>query len=206
MEVARILDSLEKGRIYGVIGEINLTTNTSKSYLVTDYKFLGTVKDYLNSPKDVASLKMVMLTEKYLNKESNELSEVEIKKVNLAKALIENKENIILDFFEKGLNDFEKKNFKRLFKKLAEDIHKTFLIYTNDILFLQDIASSIILVEDNHISRKYEKNEFFDLSNYYNIPEINKIINLIREKGIKLEDYMDVKDLLKAIYRIKEQE
>lgn len=206
MEVARILDSLDNGRIYGVIGDTNLTTNTNTSYLVTDYKFLGTSKEYLNSGKDAASLKMVMLTEEILDKESSELSDAEIKKVNLAKALIENKDNIILDFFEKGLNDSEKKSFKRLFKKLADDIHKTILIYTNDILFLQDIASFIILVEDNHIVKKYEKSDFFDLAGSYNTPEINKIINLIKEKGIKIEDYMDVKDLLKAIYRIKEQE
>ena len=35
---------------------------------------------------------------------------------------------------------------------------------------------------------------------------ISEIISKIRSKGIKIEDYKDIKDLLKAIYRIKEKE
>ena len=37
-------------------------------------------------------------------------------------------------------------------------------------------------------------------------PIISDFIEKIRAKGIKIEDYKDIKDLLKAIYRIKEKE
>ena len=205
MEVTRILDLKESGRIYGLFGDIRLTTNHSKTGIITDYKFNGTVKEYLNNKKAESSLKIVMLTEDYLDKKSNELSESDLKKVNLAKCLAENKDNIVLDFFEKGLNDKEKQNFKRLFKKLTEDIHKTILIYTNNLEFLWDIADSIIHVENNNF-KTYKKSEYFELSDLMNSPEITRFIKLMREKEIKIEDYKDVKDLLKAIYRIKEQE
>ena len=39
-----------------------------------------------------------------------------------------------------------------------------------------------------------------------NKPEIVKFIELVRELGINIEDYQDSSDLLKAIYRLKEQE
>lgn len=36
-------------------------------------------------------------------------------------------------------------------------------------------------------------------------PPIYEFIDLMRNKGISIENYRDPKDLLKAIYRIKEQ-
>ena len=84
MEVAKILENKEPNKIYGLIGNISLTTNNSNYTIVTDYKFKGTVKEYLNSPKDIQALKMVMLTEEYLNKKVIELSDSEIKSIVIA--------------------------------------------------------------------------------------------------------------------------
>ena len=64
MEVANILENKSKNQIYGLMGNINLTTNNTNISIITDYKFKGTVKEYLNSEKDLSSLKMVLLEEK----------------------------------------------------------------------------------------------------------------------------------------------
>ena len=139
MEVANIFETKEKGYIYGLMGNINLTTNNNNYSIITSYKYSGTAKEYLNSSKDSSSLKMVMLNDSYLNKTSSECSISELKKINLAKALIENKDYIVLNYFEKELNYQEKKYFERLWKRLVNDFHKTIIIFTNDLTSIWNI-------------------------------------------------------------------
>lgn len=206
MEVAKILENKDTNKIYGLMGNITLTTNNSNIGLIKGGIFSTTVEEYLNSPKSLNALKIVMLDSSILEKKGSELSTAEIKKVALAKALIENKEIIVLDYFEKELNRKEKENYKRLFKKLANDTNKTILIYTNDITFLWDIADSIFFVDNEQVINTYEKRNYFDLIELVDKPIISKFLNEIRKKGIKIEDYKDIKDLLKAVYRIKEKE
>lgn len=206
MEVANILENKEQNKIYGLIGNINLTTNNNNIFIIKSGIINNTVKAYLNNPKASKSLKLVMLNENYLDKNGLELSCHESSSVMLAKALIENKEVIVLDHFDKDINNLEKENFKRLFKKIVNDTNKTILIYTSDLTFLWDICDNIIEVDNHNVINIYEKKEYYNLITKTNTPIISEYINIIRNKGIKIEDYKDVKDLLKAIYRIKEKE
>ena len=206
MEVANIFENKGKGLIYGLMGNINLSTNNNNYKIITDYKFNGTVKEYLNSPKDVSSLKMVLLNEQVLTKTSLDLSFGDLKKVSLAKALIENKDYIVLNYFEKEQNHQEKEYFKRLWKKLTSEYHKTIIIFTNDISSFWDISSSFLYVDNNQVINTISKKEYFKIMVTINKPEIVKITNLIKAKNIAIEDYQDIKDLLKAIYRLKENE
>lgn len=202
MELAKIFNTKNKGQIYGVLGNTNFTTNNNNYTIVVEYKFKDTVKDYLNSSKSLNALKMVMLDETYIDKTINDLSPMEIKMISLAKALIENKNYIFLDYFEKGLNQKEKENFKRLFKKITQDYNKTVIIYTNDLTFLWDICTEIIKIDPEENITTYKKEDFFNIPTE-NTPPIKDFINKIREKNINIEDYKNILDLLKAIYRIK---
>ena len=87
MEVAKILENKPKGYIYGLMGNINLTTNNNNYSIITDYKFNGTVEEYLNSPKAASSLKMVLLDENVMKKNARDLSIGELKKVSLIPSL-----------------------------------------------------------------------------------------------------------------------
>lgn len=200
----RILENKPQGKIYGLMGNIDITTNNSNYSIITDYKFNETVEEHLNSEKSISSLKMSMLDETYLNKKVDELSEMDIKKVSLASALIASKEYLIFDYFEKGLNNREKENFKRLFKKLTNEYGKTILIFTNDITFLWDIAEDITIVDNYGVINTISKENYFDIIDLINKPEVSQFIELMRKKGIKIENYKNVLDLLKAIYRLKE--
>lgn len=203
MEVANILKNKPQNKIYGLIGNINLTTNNENYAIIRSNRFSGTVKDYLNSPKDAASLKMVMLNNEYLTKTGEELSQSDLKKVSLAASLIENKEYLVLNYFEKGLNHKEKENFKRLFKKLSLEYNKTILIFTNDITFLWDIAEEVFIIDKNEVINTISKRNYFDIMEFIDKPEIVKFTNLMRNKNIEIENYKNTSDLLKAIYRIK---
>lgn len=205
MELAKILEDKEKNQIYGLMGNINITTNNNNISIITNYKFKETVKDYLSSDKDLSSLKMVMLNEKFLSKTSNECSVSELKKISLAKALIENKDYIVLNYFDKELNNQEKNYFKRLFKKLTNDYKKTIVLFTNDITFFWDIAKELIVVDKYQVINTISKSKYFEFMDNINEPQISKVINLIKEKRISIDNYYEVSDLLKAIYRIKEQ-
>lgn len=206
MEVANILENKEPNKIYGLMGNINLTTNNSNIGLIKGGIFSESVGEYLDSPKALNALKLVMLDSSILAKKGIELSNAEIKAITLAKALIDNKEIIVLEYFEKELNDKEKENYKRFFKKLVNDTNKTILIYTNDLTFLWDIADRVFYVDNEQVINTYEKKDYFKLGEIVDTPIISSFITKIRNKGIKIEDYKDIKDLLKAIYRIKEKE
>lgn len=204
MEVANIFEAKEKGYIYGLMGNINLTTNNNNYSIITSYKYSGTAKEYLNSSKDSSSLKMVMLNDSYLNKTSSECSISELKKINLAKALIENRDYIVLNYFEKELNYQEKKYFERLWKRLVNDFHKTIIIFTNDLTSIWNIAKELIIVDKYKVINTIPKDKYLDFIDNLNKPEIIKFIELVREKGIEIENYKDSSELLKAIYRLKE--
>ena len=204
MEIARILENKPKNHIYGLMGNINITTNNNNYSIVTSYKFNGTVKEYLNSPKASSSLKMVMLNDEILNKTSNELSIGNLKKISLAKALIENKDYLVLNYFEKEQNYQEKENFKRLWKKLSKEYYKTIIIFTNDLTYIWDIAKELIFVDNYSVINTILKNDYNIFMDNLNNPEITKFIELMKEKGIDIDNYTNVLELLKAIYRLKE--
>lgn len=204
MEVARIFENKPKGHIYGLMGNINLTTNNNNYSIVIDYRFRGTVKEYLNSSKDISSLKMVLLKEDILNKHSNELSIGELKKVSLAKALIDNKAYLVLNYFEKELNSKERAYFKRLWQRLANNYNKVVVIFTNDLTSIWDIAKELIIVDKYEVINAITKEDYFKFIDNMNKPEIVKFTELMRELGLEIENYKDVKELLKAIYRLKE--
>lgn len=206
MEVANIIEKTEPNKIYGIMGNINLTTNNSNIGIVKGGMFSNTTEEFLNNSKSLNALKLVMLDNSILNKKGTELSNGEIKAVSLAKELIANKEIIVLDYFEKELNNREKENYKRLLKKLSKDFNKTIIIYTNDLTFLWDICEEIMYVDNDNVINTYQKNDYFKLVELVDKPIISNFIEKIRAKGIKIEDYKDIKDLLKAIYRIKEKE
>ncbi len=203
MEVVTILEKKPPHQIYGLMGNINISTNNINYALVYPYHFSGTVKEYLNSPKAEISLKMVHLDASYLTKTSTELSSSDLNKISLASALIANKEYIILNYFDKELTHKEKEDYKRLFKKLAHDYHKTILLFTNDITFLWDIAEEILIVDKNMVINTIPKNNYFAILDYVDKPEIIKFINLMQNKNIDIEYYKNRLDLLKAIYRLK---
>ena len=204
MEVMRIIDTKTPGFIYGLMGNINLTTNHHNCSIVSDYKFKNDIATYLNSPKALNSLKMVMLDESYLTKTVQDLTESDIIKVNLAQALIANKDYLFLEYFDKYLTYQENEEFKRLFKKISQDYHKTIILYTNDLTYLWSIAKEIIYVDKKEIIHTFN-NKDFKILDYVENPPISKFITLIKNKNIKISDYKTTPELLKAIYRIKEE-
>ena len=206
MEVAKILENKPKGYIYGLMGNINLTTNNTNYSIITDYKFNGTVSEYLNSSKAKSSLKMVLLDESYIDKKANDLSIGELKKVSLAKALIDAKDYLVLDYFDKNFNHKEIDYFIRLMKRMTSDYQKTVILFTNDITVLWNNIKELLIVDEYFVINTIPKEKYFEFIDKLNEPEIVRFIKLMKELGLYIENYKNTQDLLKAIYRLKEQE
>lgn len=205
MEIITIFENKPIKRIYCLMGNINITTYNNNISIVRDYKFKGTTEKYLDSPKASSSLKMVLLNDSILTKESSECSVGELKRISLAKALIENKEYLVFDYFEKELTQKELEYFKRLWKKLTSEYNKTIIIFTNDIKTIWSVAEELIIVDKYKVINTISKENYDQLMANLDKPPIYEFIDLMRNKGISIENYRDPKDLLKAIYRIKEQ-
>lgn len=204
MEVAHIIENKDTSKIYGLMGNIDLTTNYANYGIITDYRFNGTVGEYLNSSKAKDALKMVLLDESYLDKKYISCSISELKRISLAKAFIMGKDYIVLNYFLKELNYQEKTYFYRLFKRLAYDYHKTVIIFTNDITEFWNIADEFIIVDKYKVINTISKDKYFDFIHEVNTPNIIRFIDLIKNKNISISYYKEESELLKAIYRIKE--
>ena len=153
------------------------------------------VKDIIDI-KPIDSLKMVKLNSNIMNIPFNELSIQEKKKVILASKLQD--KVIILDNFMLYFNYEEQQYFKKLFKRICKYNKKIILIEPNynyllnlvDTIYLKD--KQINIITDFYDERLYKK---------INQPPIIEFITKMQKRGIKIANYTEFNELLKAIYR-----
>ena len=188
-----------KGGIYSYIGDNIYSTFSLKKEVYV----LENINNYAKTSRIIEALKMVNLSEDYLSKKSNNLSNTEYNKLRLATDLINNKKTIILDYFDRGLCYKEKEYFKRLFKKLAKDYGISFYIKTNDFSFCIDLVDEYLVFNGNTIVKSITKKDIYKekVYRYYDKHQLIDFVMKSRYHNHLLDDYSDIKDLLKAIYR-----
>lgn len=188
-----------KGKIYSYIGDnIYSTFNLKKEVYVLD-----NIHKYSDTKKIIEALKMVNLSEDYLLKKSNDLSNAEYNKLRLVSDLVNNEKIIILDYFDKGLCYKEKEYFKRLFKKLSKIYGINFYIKTNDFAFCIDLVDEYLLFKNNKIVKSVLKKDIYreEVYKYYDKHTLVDFVVKSRKHNHLKDDYTDIKDILKAIYR-----
>lgn len=134
-----------------------------------------------------------------LSKKVYDLSQRDFKFILLAKALIENRNNIIFDFFDVGLTYKDKKKVVKIMRTLKHD-GKTIIVISKDLVFMNQIVDSIHVVNEGEIVYNGQLNELFK-SDLVEEPDIIKFIKLANKKNAKLDYTLDSKELLKDIYR-----
>lgn len=169
-----------------------------------------TVLEYVkNNYKEIkmkkieAALKICLLNKDILNKKMNVLSSNENEKLKLLFYLLSNDERIILTNFEKNLLSKELKYFKNLFKKMTRKYNKTVVLITNDLEKIMDGIDIILVIDKKQVILEIDsKNIYHDkIYDYIDQPSIIEFVKYARSKGIKIDDYIDLKELIKAIYR-----
>ncbi|MBQ9833663.1 MAG: hypothetical protein IJO33_00495 [Bacilli bacterium] len=166
-----------------------------------------TLKEYLlavaSQEKILKVFKMLGIEEQVLEKHVNDLVSLEEKLIVLATQLLKGKE-VILNYFEKGLNEKERIYLKRILRKLAHDYKVKVLVFTNDLEFMLDLVDKIIILENNEIVKTLTNKDFYneDVFKYIDMPPIISFVKKCQKTGKKLDNYIDVSELLKGLYRL----
>lgn len=149
--------------------------------------------------KRTESLKMVGFTSDIQDKLFDDLSSGNKNRVILASKLLE--KNIILVNFSVGLTWKDIEFFKKLFKKVASYGKKIILIDNCELFF--NLVDKIYVIDKGNIL--FSCNDLYnkELSNYIDLPKIVEFTFKCEDKGIRINHYKEVDELLKAIYRIK---
>ncbi len=151
----------------------------------------------------VQALKIVGLDESYLDRDPNELSTIEKKKIELASVFSYNPELIVLDNFDRGLSNRDKDYFKRLFLRLKNKYDKTFIIITKDVSFLFDIVDNVTVINKGNIILSEGKEIFYNsnLYRFINMPKIIEFTRYAESEGHDIKKCLDIKELIKELYR-----
>ncbi len=157
--------------------------------------------------KIIKALKMVGLNEEYLEKNPFSLSNGEKRRVAIASVLVYNPNVLILDQPTAGLDLKNKRILIELLKKINKKYNKKIIIASHDIDMLYSLADDIIILEKGNVLVHGNKEEVFKntkllKTHNINIPKIIEFTNKVMDKkDIKLGNYNDIKDLIKAVYR-----
>lgn len=166
------------------------------------------MKNYNYKPKNVLkhivdSLRIVGLNETIIDRNPNELSLGEQKKVLLASIMSYNPEIIILESFFKGMNFRDREYFKKLFLKLKNKYDKTIIVLENDISYMFEFVDKVHVINKgkNVISGGKEIYYNDKLYKYIEMPPIVEFTKYVKSQGHQILEYTDIKELLKELYR-----
>lgn len=191
---------LEKKIVY--VGDYNKTflEDNVKEYFLGEDLFLTNNKIENKRLKSV--LLMVLLDEKILDRDPNTLSTGEKKRIILAKAILNNPEVLIIDNFSCGLNYKEQDYFQKLFIKLKMKYGKTLILH-EPLEFIFNIVDQVMVLDNGSVVINQDKTVFYndELYKYVDIPKIVDFTKYVLNEGININTYVDLKELIKEIYR-----
>lgn len=157
--------------------------------------------------KVVSALKMVGLTEEYLEKDLIVLSSSEQKLLQIAIALLSNPTVLLLDEPFINLDMKSQKKIERLLLKLKERYQKTIIIASHNSNLLYNLTEKMLFLKNGTILRQGETKEIYQnvkfLTRYhYEVPDIVLFTYKAKEiKNVKIDYHKDIRDLIKDIYK-----
>ena len=151
------------------------------------------------------SLKMVGLSNDYIDKYINELSSSELYLIKLASILITNPKIIILDNPNVYLDLNYLNNFLKIIRTIKRRYNKTIIIFSNDSNFIYSIADYLFIIDKYKIINQGNKYEIFNNEAFLkhskiktpDIIEFEKLVNKNKNINIGLRD--NINDLIKDI-------
>lgn len=202
--------------------ECNLTKIRGKVGIVFQYPeyqlFEETVyKDIAYGPKNLgmsdeetdAKIKevaeMVGLSKKTLDKSPFEISGGQKRRVAIAGVLAMNPKTLILDEPTAGLDPVGRDEILSQIKKIHEQNGTTVILVTHSMEDIAKIADSIVVMHDGNLMMHESVSKVFSNPEFLvkiglNVPQINMVVNKLREKNIDLgNDIFTVSDAANAI-------
>lgn len=153
----------------------------------------------------IKALEMVGLDESFLNRNLNEISKGEQKKIALAMLLAQKFKVFVLDDPFTNLDFESKRRLIKLFRMMKLKYNKTIIIASNDTDIALSLADEVISLKAGElffIGNKFDLFTNTKLHNNIDMPKLIQFSNLVKErKNINIGFRDDINDLIKDIYR-----
>ena len=177
-------------------------------YDTVEKELMFIIEKYHYENIDFASLlDKVGLDSSYLSRDPFSLSNSEIRKLGLAKALIHNPDVLLLDEPFVGLDVLGRKKLNTLLTSLKVRDKKTIIIASNDINSINEFVDEVVVIKEGKVIKSGDKKEIFkDIlflkKNDIEIPNIMKFVDVsLKEHKQNLPYRYEVNDLVKDILR-----
>lgn len=195
---------IKKNTITGIYGDKIDLIKHGLEFDGIEYDDEWTVKRFLNGYKlkiddrilDIFS--ELEISYSLLKRKIKTLSKCQFKLILLVYILLNKKNIIVLDYFDKGLSF---KYRKRIINFLKTKYNGTIIVISNDLVFLDLLCSYLIVFENGSIVFNDELKNIYKSRVKIEYPEIIKFIRLANKSNAKLSYTVDNKELLKDIYR-----
>lgn len=204
------------GKFQPSTGEISKINKSDISYLLDEsdntlfnINVLGDITygmDTYDKNKIYEMIKLFNLNKDILSKNYSELSDGEIKKIELISCLIKNNKVIILDNPEAKLDNKSVDGLIKVLKKLKRE-GRIILLTSNNSNFLLRVSDRVLVIDNGKIL--IDSDKYTVLGNKRVMNKINMIVPNIMEfqdkiysiKNIKLINRDNINDLIKDVYR-----
>ncbi len=147
-------------------------------------------------------VKMLGIDQSVLGSKPDDVSNLDTVLIKIGYQLLQGKE-LVLNYLDVMLNHKEEIYLKRLLIKLVHQYGIKLAVFTNKISFCFNLIDHIIIVQNKEI-KKVLTNDFYNLEiyNYIDMPDIVNFVIRAKSKGKKLENYLEISELIKGIYRL----
>lgn len=195
---------IKKNTITGIYGDKIDLVKHGIEFDGIEYDDEWTVKRFLNGYKlkiDDRILEIfseLEISYSLLKRKIKTLSKCQFKLILLVYVVLNKKNIIVLDYFDKGLS-FKYK--KRIINFLKTKYSGSIVVISNDLVFLDLLCNNLIVFENGKIVFDDELKNIYKSRVNIEYPEIVKFIRLANKSNAKLSYTVDNKELLKDIYR-----
>lgn len=195
---------IKKNTITGIYGDKIDLVKRGIEFDGIEYDDEWTVKRFLNGYKlkiDDRILEIfseLEISYSLLKRKIKTLSKCQFKLILLVYVVLNKKNIIVLDYFDKGLS-FKYK--KRIINFLKTKYSGSIVVISNDLVFLDLLCNNLIVFENDKIVFDDEIKNIYKSRVNIEYPEIVKFIRLANKSNAKLSYTVDNKELLKDIYR-----
>lgn len=208
---------LASGKIIGVMGNnafsfLNSLKGDKLYYLdfqeELPYKSVYDVMSHLVKENDLENIVKLLkewhLEEEFLNKKIDVLSGSERKILHYFQMFFSNANIIVIEEPFLELDSFYKNKVMVYLKNMVRN-KKTVIVGSNDSNTIYSLCHKVLLINDNNYLYGDVLKIMIDKDNLkdYNIeePDLVRFVNLVREKNVFLNYSVDIRDLIKDVYK-----
>ena len=197
-------DIIKNNTITGVYGDKLDLINSGFDFYGIEYDDEWTVKRFLNGYKlkiDNNILNIfseLEISYSLLKRKIKDLSKGQFKLILFVYIILNKKNVVVLDYFDKGLSYKYK---KRIINYIKSKYSGSLIVISNDLVFLNSLCNYLIVFKDGNIVFNDEFNNIYKSRVKIEYPPIIKFIRLANKNNAKLSYTVDDKELLKDIYR-----